>query len=89
MKPLGDQVTHLQLVQRMAGLTGVDLAAATANGALDQQGWSDIVTRCRGCQWAQKCERWLDQAAMQEQEIAVAPSPCVNRGTLATLRAQK
>jgi len=81
MKPLGDMHEHLGRVRRMAQATGVDPVAAQSVGALGQQDWAAIVQTCRGCGWADGCDRWLDSA----QTASFAPSNCLNRARLAAL----
>jgi hypothetical protein len=67
----------------MAKTCGVDLAAAVEAGDLDQQEWAGMVTRCRGCAWAEGCHAWLDEV---DQAADVPPVPCLNRGRMAELK---
>ena len=83
MKPLGKVRRHYWLVKRMAGLNGLDLAQASARGDLDQEAWADVVQRCRTCVWTAGCERYLARAEGGED----LPEKCLNRVSLATLRA--
>lgn len=82
---LGEEIEHYWLVQRMAKATGVDLVQAMDAGVLAQDGWAEIVTRCRGCQWAEGCGRWLDQPVDEERGL---PTPCRNRRRLAEIKEQ-
>jgi hypothetical protein len=76
MKPLGDPITHFWNVQRMARATGTDLVAAHDTGALSSEDWAGMVTRCRGCEWAEGCQEWLPE---HTDGTAKAPKGCVNR----------
>ena len=82
-QPLGDETEHYWLVQRMAKATGVDLVRATDAGLLSQDDWAGIVTRCRGCQWADGCAHWLGAPVEEERAL---PNPCLNRKRLAALK---
>jgi len=83
MKPLGDPVKHFWKVQQMAKATGVDLVEARAEGKLPDAAWADTVTNCRGCDWVEGCERFLDQA---EDGQATPPSGCVNQKPFEALK---
>lgn len=82
---LGDQTEHFWLIQRMAKTSGVDLAAAMQAGKLDHKGWSGMVTRCRGCAWAEGCHAWLDKV---DQAADLPPKPCLNRDRMAELKTE-
>ena len=58
---LGDPITHIWLMRRMAAAQGVDLAEAQAAGRLSQEGWAAMVTRCRGCADPEDCARRLER----------------------------
>ncbi|MDJ0823585.1 MAG: DUF6455 family protein [Paracoccaceae bacterium] len=81
--PLGEVNQHYWLALRMAKATGVDLAQAMDADLLDQEGWSQMVTRCRGCVWAKGCTRWLD---IPHDDLRALPTSCVNRDRFAALR---
>lgn len=83
MKPLGDTRTHFWNVQRMARAVGVDLVEARAAGALSEEVWSDMVVRCRACDWAEGCAKWLPQHTEGEKR---APVGCVNASVFAALK---
>lgn len=85
-QPLGDETEHYWLVQRMAKAAGVDLVQATEAGLLNQEDWAGIVTRCRTCQWAEGCHRWLD-APIDDQHRPI-PEPCVNRRRLDRIKSE-
>lgn len=81
-QPLGDTTAHYWLVQRMAKAVGVDLVRARTLGLLPQDDWAGMVHRCRGCDWADGCPHWMDQAC----GTAPAPSRCVNRDRFEDLK---
>ena len=83
MKPLGDAKRHYWLVQRMAGLSEVDLVRAKVAGDMSQQDWAGIVENCRGCDWVKGCERYLDRGQASE----TPPENCLNRLFLTSLKA--
>ncbi|MGB0438785.1 MAG: DUF6455 family protein, partial [Paracoccaceae bacterium] len=59
-----------------------DLAAQQAQGTLPQDKWAGLVTRCRGCTWAENCDRWLDRADTGAKSL---PRECVNGADLAAM----
>ena len=81
MKPLGKTKHHYWLAQRMAKVTGTDLAAAQRNGDLDQDQWANMVRACRKCDWSEGCERWLDS----HDQSDMVPEACPNCGKLTVL----
>lgn len=83
MKPLGETRRHVWLARRMARLHGLDLAGAADRGDLEQAAWAGMVRRCRGCDWAESCARYLDRG----EPGAGLPDPCRNRLQFATLKA--
>lgn len=82
MKPLGDSNHHFWLAQRMAKTTGADLVAAFQQGELVQAEWAQIVQNCRGCDWTDGCERWLEK----HESATCIPNSCVNCGRFAELQ---
>ena len=80
--PLGPMMEHVRLIERMAKTNGVDLAGAMNAGRLTSDHWSEMVTRCRGCDWVEGCERWLSR----HTESDGAPAPCENARILNALR---
>ncbi|MFW2588558.1 DUF6455 family protein [Sagittula sp. SSi028] len=83
--PLGPVRRHFWLIQRMAKACGIDLTDATRSGALSQQTWAGMVTRCRGCRWAAECDTWLAQS----NDVQAVPAPCVNKSALDVLRGRQ
>ncbi|NSX56053.1 DUF6455 family protein [Parasulfitobacter algicola] len=82
-KPLGDTVTHYWLAKRMAKTAGVDLVAAIQDGRLHDQDWAETVTRCRGCGWAEGCQKWL---LKHQDSVDKAPISCKNADFFETLK---
>ena len=83
MKPLGDHKKHYWLSKRMAKTTGADLVAAYQAGELGQEEWAQMVHKCRGCDWAEGCARWLRKTPTATD----VPSTCVNCGRFTDLQA--
>lgn len=83
-RPLGDTGVHFWLLQRMAKTCGADMVEASEHGDLNAEGWSEMVQRCRSCDWAEGCDRWLDQHNNGEAK-AVPPKGCVNAEVLTQL----
>ena len=82
---LGSETKHFWLVQRMAKATGVDLVGAADADVLSQHDWADIVTHCRGCDWAAGCGKWLNTPKESIQDL---PDTCVNRSRLAGIKTE-
>ncbi|MEL0437533.1 DUF6455 family protein [Phycobacter sp. K97] len=82
MQPLGDALVHLRLFGLMAKTVDVDLAKAFADGKISPAEWARMVNRCRACDCAEKCERWL---AVHEH-ASEAPDGCNNADRLRSLR---
>lgn len=83
MKPLGHPVTHFWKVNRMARVTGVDLSAAHEQGDMSSAEWADVVTRCRGCEWTEGCERFLQNHVDGDAE---PPKACANHDLFKALK---
>jgi hypothetical protein len=43
-----------------------------------------MVTRCRGCAWAEGCEDWLNEV---DQTADAPPVPCLNRTRMVEMKA--
>ncbi|MCA0929110.1 DUF6455 family protein [Ruegeria profundi] len=82
MPHLGEIMTHLRLVLRMGQATGTDIVAAHEQGHLTQQDWAEMVHKCRGCDWANRCPDWLDR----HEIVKNAPQTCRNRQRFAALQ---
>ncbi|MCM2561593.1 DUF6455 family protein [Lutimaribacter sp. EGI FJ00015] len=83
MRNLGNPITHFWLVQDMARAAGVDLPDARRQGRLTAGEWTAMITRCRGCAWAEKCQSWL--AAQDMGEPAQVPPACATRAVFDSL----
>lgn len=83
VRPLGAMTEHYWLAKKMAKASGADLVQAFADDRLSSQDWSDIVQRCRGCDWAQQCQCWLGQTEWGDQTV---PSVCANSEMLERLK---
>ena len=79
---LGNPNRHFWLVQRMARAAEVDLVRAAREGKLAQADWARMVKHCRGCQWAEGCEKWL----AGDETVEIPPLGCVNRHRFAALK---
>lgn len=87
MKPLGPEREHYWLALSMAQSTGLDMQAEIDKGTFSSEGWSDLVTRCRGCQWVEGCQRWLQSERQSDHLTADPPQQCPNAKVFETLRA--
>jgi len=76
MNTLGEARRHFWLTVGMSRRIGVDLNEAIHAQRLTTTDYTDMVTRCRGCDWADACEDW--QAA-QKGAISECPRTCLNR----------
>lgn len=70
---LGQIEHHFWLTRSVARTIGLNLSEAMANGALSQDAYCDLVTRCRGGGCREACEHWL---ADQSGGAALAPPHC-------------
>lgn len=75
---LGDTLTHLTLLNTMAEAQGLDLADARSQGVMSNADFSDMLTRCRGCNDAGACAETLAQGAI--------PQGCANDARWDALR---
>lgn len=83
MHSMGSIMRHWRLVSGMAKATDTDLVRAYQDGSLSAETWSQMVTSCRGCDWADGCVGWLDTHESADQP----PHSCPNRARFAVLRA--
>ncbi len=84
MKVLGKLMTHFRQVGRMAKATDTDLVGAARAGDLAQEDWADMVQTCRRCQWAGRCDGWLETHDHADH----APGTCLNRERFDLLKAK-
>ena len=73
--PLGPENRHYWLAVTMARKTGADMQRALDDGVISHQDWATLVQRCRGCGWAEGCNRWM---AAQDDAAADVPQACPN-----------
>jgi hypothetical protein len=66
----------------MAQTLGLDLQGEIEAGRFSHADWADIVHRCRGCDWAERCPGWMAARELAEQ----APGACVNAARFEALR---
>lgn len=82
-KALAGEKVAMWRVLGMADATGTDLVRAYEEGRLSQEDWAETVTRCRGCQWAEGCDAWLDAADGSERPV---PQACPNAARFDALK---
>lgn len=82
---LGDMERHFWLTRSVARVMGLNLSECMASGWLSEQGYAELITRCRAGGCAVMCEAWL---ATQTTRPARAPSHCANAECLDRLRAR-
>lgn len=80
---LGEIERHFWLTRSVARCMGVSLSEAMVEGTLSEQGYAELITRCRASGCAQHCQLWL---AEQQQEAKAAPEFCANAGALNGLK---
>lgn len=71
--------THAELVNRMAGTLGVDLAEEMLRGNLPPQALRATVLNCMGCRETGACATWLDAHG---EGSDVTPGYCRNKERL-------
>lgn len=76
VRPLGDEKRHYWMALGMAQATGADLQKALDACQISHGDWADVVTRCRGCGWAEGCACWM--AAQTGDGDATVPQACPN-----------
>lgn len=80
---LGQIERHFWLTRSVARMIGVNLSDAMAEGRLSEDGYCNMVTRCRSGGCSSLCERWL---ACQPGQAEAAPEHCANADILNRLR---
>ena len=80
---LGDPATHFWLTRSAARAMGVNLSEAMAAGQLTAQGYSEMVTKCRGCGVVEACQNWLATEAVTR---CAAYDFCLHKGLLERLQ---
>ena len=84
MRRLGDMMTHVRLVARMARATDTDLAAAFDGKALGGRDWADIIDTCQRCPDAAPCDAWLTRRDGEDHP----PAFCPNRDRFVAIKAR-
>lgn len=79
MQQIGDVERHFWITRSVARVMGVSLSDAMREGKITAQDYAAIVTKCRNCANAQRCQEWL--AACQSITRS-APPDCVNGNLL-------
>ncbi|MGV6805701.1 MAG: DUF6455 family protein [Ruegeria sp.] len=79
---LGEIEKHFWLTRSVARCAGISLSEAMAEGRLTEQGYCEMVTRCRAADCSEKCALWL---SMQQAKAEKAPGFCANSDALNAL----
>ncbi len=74
---------HADLVDRMAGLQGLDLEELVLREQMDPNVVCDAVLRCSGCSNPQGCSAWMNS---QVAEFEEGPAMCRNNELFAQLK---
>ncbi|TMV10369.1 hypothetical protein FGK63_01575 [Ruegeria sediminis] len=80
---LGDIEKHFWLTRSVARCMDVSLSEAMAEGRLTEQGYAEMVTRCRAADCHRQCELWL---ATRQACAEAAPEFCANADVLNRLK---
>ncbi|MDG3042066.1 DUF6455 family protein [Roseicyclus marinus] len=72
---LGDETRHYWLAVSMARKTGAAMQRALDESMISHADWAAVVLRCRGCGWADECDRWL---SVQHDRAAEVPAICAS-----------
>lgn len=72
--PLGNPALHFELTRLAALNLGACMTTALASGALSGKEHAAMITRCRGCAFAQDCVEALAEGRL--------PEGCANRSVL-------
>lgn len=73
--PLGDETRHYWLAVSMTRKTGAAMQRALEESVISHADWAAVVLRCRGCGWADACDRWLSG---QRDGGAEVPATCAS-----------
>ena len=74
---------HAELVDRMAGLHGIDLEELVLRGQMAPGALSDAVLRCSGCKNPEGCSAWM---GTQVAPIENGPTICRNNELFSQLK---
>jgi len=74
---------HAALVDRMAGLHGIDLEELVLRGQMGAGVLCDLVLRCSGCENPEGCSAWM---STQLAPIENGPAICRNSDLFSLLK---
>lgn len=80
---LGSTERHFWLTRSVARTMGLSMSAAMKEGRLSAQGYSEMIMKCRRCEFVDQCEQWLARCGDGAQS---APEPCVNAAMYEALK---
>jgi hypothetical protein len=76
---------HFWLTQGMARTAGVNLTEAIAGGRITRADLADMVVRCSGCEYPERCVRWMaDGRHLGENP----PAYCLNHEVITAIRSR-
>lgn len=81
--PLGDIERHFWLTRSVARTIGVSFTEVLAEKRLTEEGYAELITRCRAAGCTERCQLWL---ACQQGRAEAAPEFCTNAEALNRLR---
>lgn len=76
---------HFWLTQGMARTVGVNLTEAIAAGRITRSDLADLVVRCAGCEFPERCVRWMADGRHLGED---PPAYCLNHEAIAAIRAR-
>lgn len=82
MARLGDPALHFYMTRGIARLLDVNLGDALREGRLSPETYAQMVTRCRGCDHADRCTTMLARTV----DLSAPPADCPNAPSFRALR---
>jgi|AACY02.2.fsa_nt_gi hypothetical protein len=82
MARLGDPALHFYMTRGIARMLDVNLGDALREGRLSPETYAEMVTRCRGCDHADRCKAMLANTV----DLASPPTHCPNDASFRSLR---
>lgn len=76
---------HFWLTQGMARTVGVNLTEAIAAGRISRAELAQMVVRCSGCEFPERCVRWMAEGTHLDAD---PPAYCLNHEVIASLKAR-
>lgn len=76
---------HFWLTQGMARTVGVNLTEAIAGGRITRADLADMVVRCAGCEFSERCVRWMADGRHLGED---PPAYCLNHEVIEAIRAR-